>query len=460
MFDRDFTTDYQYRHSSLLREIMCFSLFGKNSVCRIGFKIKTSEGVLNMGKMDYLREKSIAVLGGGAVGKTCAADMKLAGREVRLYDIEPYAEKSLYNLEKTGILLDGVQRNRDGFERSGRAYPDVVTSDIAAAVKGAGLIVVASPAWGHEPIFHKLIPCLEDGQVINIFTDNFACLLLRKMMREAGCAKKVIIGGWSSAPYGTRIENINGFSFPHVGVKYRAITLRGASLPMTDIDDFMEAALHLPCLDAVHQGDGTVKGNTVLDIDFANINPVIHVPATILGVSTMENWGVIFCGHDRTTYSMYSHGLCPTICEVQYQFYNEEIALAEVIGVGVPKYKYQAFFSRRSVLTQEYMGLDKDGNDNVVFPLDQPSTEGNTGPNNINHRYLTEDVPVGCKIYHDLGVQYGVPTPVIDSMITLAGAFHKTNFLETSKYSLGYLGIDGLKKEELLAYLNKGAFPH
>lgn len=411
-----------------------------------------------MGKMDYLKDMPIAVLGGGAVGKTCAADMKLAGREVRLFDMMPFAEKTLANLEKTGILLDGVQRNLYCFERSGRAFFDVISSNMADVVKGAGLIVVAAPAFAHEPFFRELVPLLEDGQVIHIFTDNYASLILRKLMREMGCTKKVIIGGWSSAPYGTRIESVGKFQFPHVGIKYRAITLRGASLPMSDIDDFMESSKYLPCIDAVTYGDGPVAGNTVLDIGFSNINPVIHVPATILGVSTMENWGLIFGGHDRTNYSMYSHGLCPSICEVQYQFFEEEKALARAIGVGTPTYSYESFFSRRSVLTQEYMGLDKDGKDNVVFPLDQPSTEGNTGPNNINHRYLTEDVPVGCKIYHDLGVQYGVPTPIIDSMIVLAGAMHKKSFFETSKYNLAYLGIDNMSKEELLAYLNEGVY--
>ena len=361
-------------------------------------------------------------------------------------------------MDKTGILLDGIQRNKYCFERSGRAHFDLVTTDIAAAVKGAGQIIVAMGSWGHEPTFKALISHLEDGQVIHIFSDNFGCLLLRRMMREAGCDKKVIIGGWSSAPYGTRIESIGKFQFPHVGAKYRAITLRGAALPMTDTDDFLEASKYLPCMDAVTYGDGPSRANTVLDVDFANVNPVIHVPATVLGVSTMENWGVIFCGHDRTTYSMYSHGLCPSICEVQYQFYNEEIALAKAIGVGCPEYKYEMFFSRRSVLTQEYMGLDENGNDNVVFPLDQPSNEGNTGPNTIHHRYMTEDVPIGCKIYHDLGVQYDVPTPIIDSMITLAGAMHKKSFFAESKYTLAYLGIDNMPKEELLAYLNDGVY--
>ena len=411
-----------------------------------------------MANMEYLKDMPIAVLGGGAVGKSCAADMKLAGKEVRLYDMMPFAKNTLANLEKTGILLDGVQRNLYCFERSGRAYLDMVSSDMGKVVKGAGLIVIAAPAMAHEPFFRELIPHLEDGQVIHIFTDNYGTLLLRKMMREMGCTKQVIVGGWSSAPYGTRIESVGKFTFPHVGVKYRAITLRGASLPMSDIDAFMESSRYLPCIDAVTYGNGPEAGNTVLDTGFANINPVIHVPATILGVSTMENWGVIFGGYDKNSYSMYCHGLCPSICEVQYQFFEEEKALAKEIGVGTPQYAYESFFSRRSVLTQEYMGLDKDGKDNVIFPLDQPSDEGNTGPNSINHRYLTEDVPVGCKIYDDLGVQYGVPTPVIDSMIVLAGSMHKKSFFETSKYNLAYLGIDNMPKEELLAYLNEGIY--
>ena len=70
----------------------------------------------------------------------------------------------------------------------------------------------------------------------------------------------------------------------------------------------------------------------------------------------------------------------------------------------------------------------------------------------------SRDVPVGCKIYHDLGVQYGVPTPIIDSMIVLAGAMHKKSFFETSKYNLAYIGIDKMPKEELLDYLNKGIY--
>ena len=410
-----------------------------------------------MRNMEYLKNMPVAVIGAGAVGKTCAADAKLAGQEVRLYDAMPFAEKSLARLERTGIELDGIQRNLYNFKRSGLAKLDLVTTDIKEAVKGAGHIVIAVPAFAHEPLFKSLIPVLEDGQVVNIFTDNFGTLLLRKMMREAGFTKNVIVGGWSSAPYGTRIETVGGFMFPHVGVKYRAITLRGATLPMTDADDFIEASKYLSCMDAVTYGDGAVKGDTVLDIGFSNINPVIHVPATVLGVSTMENWGKIFGDFDKTGYSMYAHALSPAICEVQYQFYNEEIKLAEGIGVDLPRYSYESFFNRRSVLAQEYMGLDENGKDNMYLPLDLPTTEANSGPNSIHHRYLTEDVPVGCKIYRELGVQYGISTPIIDSMMVLAGAMLKKDYF-TEGYSLEYLGIKGMDRETLLDYLHTGNY--
>lgn len=407
-----------------------------------------------MSDMSYLAKKPIAVLGAGAVGKTCAADCKLAGREVRLYS---RSLKSLANLDRTGILLDGIQRNLYGFERSGKAFLDVVSNDMAEVVKGAGLVIISIPALAHEDYLRKLVPLLEDGMVIHTFTDNYASLLLRKFMREAGCTKKVIIGGWSSAPYGTRIEKINGFWTNHVGAKYRAISLRGACLPMTDIDDFMESTKYLPCMDSVTTGNGPVRGDTMLDIGFSNVNPVIHVPASLLGVSSMENWSLVY-GNVPDSYSMYSHGLCPSICRVQYQFYKEEVAIADAIGIESPYYSYEMFFSRRSVLTQEYMGLDENGKDNVVFPLDKPCDEGNTGPNNINHRYITEDIPVGCKIYHDLGVKFGVPTPIIDSMIVLGGAMHEKSFFKETKYDLDYLGIGHMTKEQLLDYMRKGVY--
>ncbi len=40
--------------------------------------------------VEELRTAPIAILGGGAVGKTCGADCALAGQEVRICDLDPF----------------------------------------------------------------------------------------------------------------------------------------------------------------------------------------------------------------------------------------------------------------------------------------------------------------------------------------------------------------------------------
>ena len=404
--------------------------------------------------VEGLRQGPIAVLGGGAVGKTCGADCALAGQEVRICDVDPFFPSTLGEVGRTGITLrdkaPGTQ-TKYGFRRMGKAFFSLATSSVAECVRGAKIVIVGVPSVAHEVFFRELIPALEDGQIIHIIPDNYGSLKLRKMMREAGCTADVLIGGWSSAPYGTRVDTEGGVIKPECSLVYRAITLRGAALPASDTADFVESSKALGCFDAITQGDGAVAGDTVLDIGFSNVSPVIHVPGTLLGVSTMENFGTVLRGNPHN-YSIYSHAFCPSISEVQYQFYNEEIALAEVIGVGIQPFKKEVFFQRTSVLGEEYMG------EGCTVPFDEDWEVGYaTGPFTIQNRYVTEDVPVGCHVYHELGVKFGVPTPVIDSMIVLGGVMNHTDYFE-SGLSLEDLGIAHLDRDELQAYLREGTY--
>jgi opine dehydrogenase len=404
-----------------------------------------------MKSMEYLKNMPIAVLGGGAVAKAIAGDCALGGAKVRICDLMPFAEKTLFGVKERGIKFFGDQLNLYGFERHGHGMMEMVTTDVAEAVKGAGIIVVATPVMGHKPFFEKLIPALEDGQVIHIFPDNYGSMVLRRMMREAGCTKKVIIGGWSSSTYGSRVEIKGGVILPQVRVYYRAITLRGAAMPNCDTEAFIESSKYLPSMDAVTKGDGPVAGDTVLDIGFSNVNPVLHCPGAILGVGVMENYGVIF-GEDKYRFSIYSHAYCPSISQVQYTFYKEECALAEAIGVGIQQYDKKDFFSRENILGQEYMGKD------YVIPFDQQNPiQYGTGPFTMENRYITEDIPVGCHVYHELGKKFGVKTPVIDSMINLASAILERDFYATG-YTLDYLGIGHMNKEQLNLYLREGIY--
>ena len=400
--------------------------------------------------MEYLKGKPIAVLGGGNVAKAIAGDCALGGAKVRICDVEPFAERSLRGVENGGIRFYGEQMNLYGFQREGVARMELVTTDVAEAVRGAGIIVVGTTVFGHKPFFEKMIPHLEDGQVVMIFPDNFGSLLLYKMLKEAGCTKKVIVGGWSSSTYGSRIDMAGKLPTNRVKVYYRAITLRGAAMPHKDTPAFIEASKYLPSFDAVTFGDGPVAAETALDTALSNVNPVLHCPGTILGVSTMENYGRIF-GDDRLKYSIYSHAYCESISEVQYSFYQEECALAKAMGVDIQQYDKEDFFSRENVLGQEYMGKDY----KIPF-TDQDPIQYGTGPFSMENRYITEDIPIGCNVYSQLGRQYGVKTPIIDCMITLAEAMLKRDLVSTG-YTLKDLNLEGLSVEELNRYLREGS---
>lgn len=402
--------------------------------------------------IEQLKQSPIVILGAGAVGKAVGADSVLAGNQVRLYELPEYAEISLKNIEKTGINITGNQNNLYGFVRTGNAQFDMVTTDMQEAVKGAKIIIVTVPSIAHDRFFEELVPVLEDGMIVHIIPDNFGSLKLRKRMRELHCDKKVIVGGWTSAPYGARIVKEGGVLTPNIELKYRAITLRGAALPMTDQALFLESSKVIGGFDAITKGDGVTGGQTVLDIGFSNVNPVLHCPGTILGASVMENYGRIFGGNDPYQYSIYSHAYSESVAEVQYAFYLEQVQLAETIGVDLQRYPKKNFLSRTSILGPEYMG------ENCIVPFKEqfPMAYG-TGPFTIQDRYLTEDIPVGCHIYHQLGKKYKVPTPVIDSMIVLGSVMTGMPFFKTG-LTLEDLDLAHLSAEETLTYLETGHF--
>jgi opine dehydrogenase len=398
-----------------------------------------------------LKDKPIAVLGAGAVGKAVASDCSLAGAKVRLCDLPPFAQQTLFGAADRGVTLYGQQLNLYGFERSGQAVFDRVTTDVAEAVEGAGLVILTTPSIGHGPFFEQLVPALEDGMVIHIIPDNYGTLRLRKAMREAGCEKKVVVGGWSSAPYGCRVDVKGGVILPRIRAYYRAITLRGAALPGTDQDVFLASSRLIGAFDAITGGDGVVGGKTVMDIGFSNVNPVLHCPGVILGVGVMENWGVIY-GEEKYDFSIYSHAYCPSISRVQYAFYQEQCRLAEAMGVGIQPYEREDFFSRENVLGQEYMGPD------YKIPFEEHDyIQYGTGPFTIQNRYITEDIPVGCHVYHELGKKFGVATPIVDALIHLAGVMAEQDFF-ASGFTLDDLGIGHMTRDQMLCYLDKGEY--
>jgi len=388
--------------------------------------------------MDKVLEKPVAVLGGGACAQTFAAEFTLAGYKVRLYELPELAQGTLGEVLRTHeIELGGAQANFKWFRRAGIAKVDVVTTEISEALRGAGLVIVAIPAKGHRPFFEKMIPCLEDGQMISIFPDNFGSLMLRNMMGEKGCNADIIIGGWSSMPYGVRVIEPG-----KLDCIIRIRELLGDALPGKDGDKFFETMKGIPAFDGVVE---LKKGDTVIGVGFSNPNPAVHVPGSILNVGAMEvseMEGTL--GIPKGKYSMYKHGMSPAVARVQLAFYQEERKIANAMGIEMIEFRDDQFFWKGGIMGVEYWVPFADV---IIPPI--------VGPNSVEHRYFTEDIPVGTVIRYHLAQKFGVDVPTIESMMQLGSVICKRDFLKEG-ITLKELGIEDLTKEQIIRYVREG----
>ncbi|HIH97694.1 MAG TPA: NAD/NADP octopine/nopaline dehydrogenase [Thermoplasmata archaeon] len=388
--------------------------------------------------MNKIFEKPVAILGGGATAQTFAADFALAGHKVHLYESPQFAEKSLGKVLKTHeIELEGKQINFKGFRRTGKAKIDVVTTKASEALGGTGLIVVSVPSIAHKPFFEKMIPYLEDEQIISIFPDNFGSLILKRMMEEKNSEAKVIVGGWSSQPYGTRVTEPG-----KLDCIMRIRTLLGDALPSKDRDKFFEALKEIPAFDGTTNLE---KGDTVIGVGLSNPNPAVHTPGSILNVGAMEvseEEGIL--GIPKGGYSMYKYGMCPSVARTQLAFYHEEKEIANALGIKMVEYTDEQFFWKGSVMGIEYLAPFID----VVMPPIK-------GPLSVKDRYFTEDIPVGCNVRYQLAKKLKVEVPVIESIIRLGSVICEKDFFKEGR-SLREIGLEDLNKDQILQYVREG----
>ena len=80
-----------------------------------------------------------------------------------------------------------------------------------------------------------------------------------------------------------------------------------------------------------------------------------------------------------------------------------------------------------------------------------PGFLGIKAQSELDHRYLTEDVGYSLVFMADLAARLDVPTPVIDSVITIASVVLARDFRAEGVRTLKTLGLDALSPEELAA---------
>ncbi len=366
--------------------------------------------------------KTIAILGAGNGGCAAAADLKIRGYNVRLFSRSEATVAPV--VEHGGIEL--IEAASQKF-----ATPDLVTTNLAEAVRGAELIVTAAPAVAHEFLARELAPEVRPGQRILLNPGHTGgSLHFMNVLRRNGVNDQVAVCETVTLTYICRMP-----APARVEVYRRTTNLRCAAFPGKNGSEIVkEIAAVFP---------NVVPAENVLETGFSNINAIMH-PAGMVG-----NAGWI--EHTGGDFRYYSEGITPAIAAWIDRVDRERLEI--VTKLGLKPVPFIEIFHQAGLTTAAAL---ESGSFYRAIRESEPNRTIKA-PSSLDHRYIREDVGYGLVPMAAIGRLLGVGTPVIDALITLASASSGTDYTREG-LSLEKMGLAGISAGELPKILQDG-FP-
>jgi opine dehydrogenase len=356
--------------------------------------------------------ESIAVIGAGNGGHAMAAHMTLKGYPVRFYEMPRFADNLRPAQERGGIELTGVVG--EGFVR-----PELMTTDMAEAVKGASHVFVTTQALGHEKVAELSAPHLEENQTVILFPGSGGSLQFAKTLRDAGVTKKVYLAETVTLPYACRLQGPAHINVHHGSAVQDVI----AALPAVDNEAVIETARP-----AYPNFTATTHA---LEVALYNPNILLHPIGVIFNLGRIE--------FSKGEFWMYKEGFTPSVMKLLYSLEEEKLALLRALGLEAVR--FEDFY--------EYRYQEK---------WADFATVSSKGPFSANTRYISEDIPIGMVLWASLGDVLGVPTPTARSLIHVSSVIHDTDYWQGGR-TVEKLGLAEMTVEELNSYLMDGTVP-
>jgi len=174
----------------------------------------------------------------------------------------------------------------------------------------------------------------------------------------------------------------------------------------------------------------------VLHTGLNNMGAIFHPALTLLNAGRIES--------TRGEFQFYIDGVTPSVAHVLEVLDRERVTVAASLGI-------------RARTAQEWlkMAYDATGVDLHEAIHNQPGYYGIQAPPTLNHRYITEDVPMSLVPIASFGQRFGVSVKGIDSIIRLACIIHHTDYYRRGR-TVDKLGIGEWSVSELTRYVLEG----
>jgi opine dehydrogenase len=354
----------------------------------------------------------IAILGGGHGCYAAAADLSEAGHEVRLWRRDAAA---LRPLQDSGAI---VLKDADG-RREVRVAR--VTTDIGAALQGAQLVVVPSPAAAQIDIARAMAPHLVDGQVVFLPPGSFGSVVMAQAVRAGGNRAELAWAETGTLPYLARKHGER-----EVNVTIRALRLPTGVYPLRRQAEAIETIrIAYP---AVHACGDALSGALM------NAGPVIHPPLIVMNAAPLQHF---------ERWDIHHEGTQAAVRAVTDRLDQERIAVREALGYTAPHYPLaDHYLNDRWMYGDAHKKLVQSGDWREHIDLH-------------THRYVTEDTELGLAFLASVARWAGVDAPIAQGLLAVVGGFLGRD-LRRGPRTLEALGLATLDRAALQQRLADG----
>lgn len=355
------------------------------------------------------RRASIGIVGAGNAAHSLAAYLTALGHGVRLYARDRRKARAIDargHIVATG-KLEGAYRLEG------------VTSDPIELARECRTLFVATTADAYEAVARDLAPALRPGHELILFSGKFGgCLVVDHVLEQQGVRGVEVVE--TDALFASRlqqdasiwvrgIKKWNLFSAPT-----RSRTRRCGSI----LERYFSGLE--PADNAVQRG-------------VTDFGALAHPLTMLVNMNRVDR---------QESFLFYCDGFTERTIGLLERMESEFRSVARAYGTDlIPA----------SDLLNRYYSCDQDSLLHAMRSV--PNYRTSYSPTTLDHRYLCEDV--GCTLVpvQQLARLAGLATPMVDSVLNLAGVLLDRDFAATGR-NLERLGLGGKTRLEILEYLN------
>lgn len=325
-----------------------------------------------------------AIIGGGNTGQAVAAYIASKGGNciINTRDKEKANFINSSGITTEGDLIGNFKLN--------------ATTNMEEAILDSDIILIMTVANAHREVAMKLKPYLKDNQKVLIFNSNWGALQFKQVLGEDIEKKNLTVGETGTQLF---VASSNEPGYVKMSIKesvYVSTIDSNKTQPL--IDEIKE---YFPQFE---------KANSIIETTISTTNPVIHVPIALLNGARIEN---------GESFLFYGDGASRAAVDLITNIDKERVAVAKTLGCEIT-----------DVLT----GINsfwEIKHDNLFDALTKNETYLKAkGPESLNHRYFSEDIPFGIAPIAKLGKIFNIKTPYTDSLLSIIGTLYGKDLIE------------------------------